>query len=637
MIELTELVRRLSPRKTVLFLGAGASSTSGAPLGSAVAERVWTTVAGVAHARPSDDLMELGTILEIRFGRHALIGALRELLADLAPTGGILSVPYQPWAAVYTTNYDRLVEQAFALAKRPLTVVRSNYDFPNVESNSNTCLFKLHGCISADAVDGNRARMVVTERDYDEYAAYRQVLFSRLQLDLASRDVLVVGQSLRDAHIRAAVKHATELKRNAGAPGSIYVLSFERDEDRALVMEGYGAIVSFGGIDELFARLQEPVADGSGLAAIAETVAHLPPQLLAAVVDVAHARQLPPAPDRLFAGAAATYADIENGLTFLRSSEHRLRQALQTRACVTLTGVAGSGKTTMARRLASSANVAGALVWELRFGMPLDSKAWLAVAARLPEEGPAAVLVLDDCTSQQRQVNLLVDGLADQANPRLRLILTAQTSQWEPRTKSPRLFTRGVVEPLSSLDGAEIDALLDLIDSQSDVRRLAGQDFLLKTRWQRAAAIRTRCSADMFVALKYLFSTDALDTILLREYAALNPDLQDMYRLVAGLEAAGARVHRQLALRLLGIRADLLAGHLRRYLSGLVDEFDINPEHGLYGLRTRHQVIAEVVSRYKLADEEKLTDLLSGVVAAINPTPFWNVPPPVLSASVSSA
>ena len=122
------------------------------------------------------------------------------------------------------------------------------------------------------------------------------------------------------------------------------------------------------------------------------------------------------------------------------------------------------------------------------------------------------------------------------------------------------------------------------------------------------------------MALKYLFSTDALDTILLREYAALSPELRDMYRLVAGLEAA-ARVHRQLVLRLLGIRADLLAGHLA-VLSGLVDEFDISPDNGLYGLKTRHEVIAEIITKYKLSDEEQLSKLLEGVIDALNPTLF---------------
>src|SRR5688572_18593420 len=99
MIALDELVRRLNPQRTVLFLGAGASSTSGAPLASAVAAQLWTKLTGGTTQITSTDLTELSTILEMRHGRPALVAALRELLSPLTPTGGILSLPYHPWAA----------------------------------------------------------------------------------------------------------------------------------------------------------------------------------------------------------------------------------------------------------------------------------------------------------------------------------------------------------------------------------------------------------------------------------------------------------------------------------------------------------------------------------------------------------
>jgi hypothetical protein len=57
-------------------------------------------------------------------------------------------------------------------------------------------------------------------------------------------------------------------------------------------------------------------------------------------------------------------------------------------------------------------------------------------------------------------------------------------------------------------------------------------------------------------------------------------------------------------------------------LSGLVDEFDISPDNGLYGLKTRHQVIAETITKYKLSDEDRLYRLLEDVIDALNPTLF---------------
>lgn len=84
------------------------------------------------------------------------------------------------------------------------------------------------------------------------------------------------------------------------------------------------------------------------------------------------------------------------------------------------------------------------------------------------------------------------------------------------------------------------------VDAQPAIRDLAENSFTRLGRNERIRRLRTRCSADMYVCLKNIFATDALDTILLREYAKLDEDVQDIYRHVAALEAAGSRVHRQL-------------------------------------------------------------------------------------------
>jgi hypothetical protein len=619
MISLSELAQHIVPTKTVLFLGAGVSIPSGAPSAVGLATELSRRLAGKPAS--SDDLMEVSGLLEMKFGREAVVREVRGILGDLKPTGGLLSLPAFNWGAIFTTNFDRLVERAYAIAKKPLPVVRSNYEYRNADE-AQTTLYKLHGCVSLDSVDGNRIDMLLTERDYDAYDQYRQTLFRTLELKLSSKDVMVVGYSLRDQHLRAAIKNAADLKRKAGAPGRIYVVVFDGDSERAALVETFGVIVAFGSIDELVALLdplsEPPLKDSRG----ESSVFPLTPAIAARVTDYAHASALPPNPERMYAGAPATFADIANELTFVRMSEVRLLEALWANAnTVTLTGVAGSGKTTLARRIGHLAARKGAHVWELNYGVPLDPKSWLQLESLLRQREERGILLIDDSTSQQRHVNLLADMLAEIDNPMLRVILTAQTSQWEPRTKSPRLFRRGVVETLGRLRDPELDSLLDLVDIQPVLRRLVGRDFLERTRAQRLQALRSRCSGDMFVALKYLFSTDALDTILLKEFAELPEDLQDIYRVVSGLEAAGARVHRQLVLRLLQLRADLLAGCLAT-LGGLIEEFEISVQSGLYGWRTRHEVIAKIVARYKFADQDALERVLGDVIEALNPTVF---------------
>jgi hypothetical protein len=120
------------------------------------------------------------------------------------------------------------------------------------------------------------------------------------------------------------------------------------------------------------------------------------------------------------------------------------------------------------------------------------------------------------------------------------------------------------------------------------------------------------------VCLKNIFAFDSLDTILLREYSDLNEDLREIYRHVAALQASGARVHRQLIIRALDVRADTIPGILSE-MAGIVDEFDIDVDNGIFGWTTRHLVVATTIASYKFADEQELYSLLRRVIDNLNP------------------
>ena len=126
----------------------------------------------------------------------------------------------------------------------------------------------------------------------------------------------------------------------------------------------------------------------------------------------------------------------------------------------------------------------------------------------------------------------------------------------------------------------------------------------------------------MYVCLKNVFGSDDLDKILLQEYASLDVDHQELYRLVAALESMGARVHRQLVLRITHIDAGSLLSLLVA-VEGIIDEYVVGDEReGIYRWSTRHPVIADIITDYKYADEDELYSLLQNVVSALNPLVF---------------
>ena len=144
------------------------------------------------------------------------------------------------------------------------------------------------------------------------------------------------------------------------------------------------------------------------------------------------------------------------------------------------------------------------------------------------------------------------------------------------------------------------------------------REFKQLTRAQQLETLKKKSGADMFVCLKNIFANKSLDTILLQEYDDLDEPPQEYYRYVAALEAVGTRVHRQLIIRMLKVGPQHV-GAVLSGLSGIVDEYDIDPRQGIYGWSTRHIVIARRITDYKFSGLYELTALFERIIENINP------------------
>jgi GTPase SAR1 family protein len=613
-ITLQALKAAIKPSKTALLLGAGASVPSGGPTGAQLAERLWRKV---ADSDPkSDDLLETSTILVRRYGRKAVVDEIVSALTHLRPTGGMQGLPDFGWEQVFTTNFDRIIEKAFRLRKIPAVVIRSNYDFTNKESNAGTRIFKIHGCITQDETLGHKASMLLTEEDYEKYEKFRQTTFSLLQAALTNGDVLVIGQSLRDRHLFELIKRVQTAKLE-GAPGTVYALIYDKDDLRAPLLEDKGVKVAFGGIDEFVHAMAVGFQPVTQQAAVVDG---LPVSIVSTVHEVFEAAKASSNVTRMFNGGSATYADIRAGATFERANRAEALERLKAgkSIVVPIVGAAGVGKTTFARQLMLDLSDAGHLAWEHRGDFYFDFRAWTVIEAQLRSSDKTAFLLIDECTAALRGINELINHLAGLETPALRLVLTANSAQWAPRIKSPNIFAKGYVVELSRLNNAEINSLVNLVAFNKEISALVGNDFKRQGRPQQIDTLRQKCSADMFVCLSNIFANESLDIILLQEYDALQENLQEYYRYVAGLEAVGMRVHRQLLVRMLNLPPAQIAAALSG-LSGIVDEFEIKPKEGIYGWSTRHVVIARKISEYKFSSFDELKQLFEAIVNNINP------------------
>lgn len=619
-IALQELVDEIRPDQTVVILGAGASMPSGAP---SAADLIATIAESFKIDAEGLNLREISGLAENRRNRRDVITAIRAKFRGLKPKGAILNFPLYGWRSIFTTNYDNLVELAYERAGRPIKALSSNFDFTVGEEPGATKLFKLHGTIEKDTIDGNVSKLILTDFDYDATEDYREALYDRMRVDLsAGTQVVIIGQSLADEDLREIVQRAIAINQKAQNAGRISLLLYQADQNRAQLLEMRGLRVAFGGLDEFFAAMSKKTPDHTPLASESgdplDVVTNLRPVTrdISEEIDPSNADV-----SAMFNGRPANYADIVRGFTFERNVVTDLLDFFSQpqRMAAILLGASGVGKTTAIRQALVRLRGQGFHGYEHKSDHSLAPKAWLAVAEALTEKKLKGVLFVDDGHLHLYEINELVDLMTARDCSSLKVIIASTRGHWGPRIKSPNLYTYGKEFFLSQLHPKEIDRLLNLVDSVQEMRALVDQGFGGFSRYEKRRRLVDRCEADMFVCMRNIFASEKYDDIILREYGELSGPLQDVYRWIAAMEHAGIRVHRQLVMRILGIDANSIASILAN-LVDIIGEYDVSAEEGIYAWRVRHYVIAGIISKYKFHEVEKLIDLFTKVIDSISPT-----------------
>ena len=619
-IDLSVLCRRIEVSKTILIFGAGSSIPSGGPTGNQLSENLAERFQ--VNVKTPLGLLDIATIIETKFNRRQLVEALQEILKPLHPARGMLNLPDYDWAAIYTTNYDHIIEKAYKKAGKTLTVISSNFDFNDEIVGSDQELYKLHGTIDRDESLGHQNRMIITASDYDRTGEYREILYTRFGEQLMSQNAVIIGQSLVDPDLKVVIDEAVRIKKLRGAPGRISLFIFEADENQALIYEARGFDVCFGGIDEFFAEMSKLAAPEQLLPGFTDDPLDRDRRVHPSTISVSSSRASQTGNlSRMFNGSPANYADILRGWTFDRDFSDQLESQLSGDAerIAYVLGVAGCGKTTGVRKALNQLVDRDLQCWEHVRELPFPADAWLKIDDELRKRGQIGILLIDDAHEHLHRINNLIDEICRRPTPALKLVLVSSKPHWNPRLKSPGIFSNGKPYEIGLLSSREIDSLLDVLENKQSVASLVEKRFLGFNRNERRRRLAERCGADMFVCMKNIFGFESFDDIILREYASLNSDYQEVYKRIAGMEAAGVRVHRQMVLRTVGLEA----AQVQRYLDdldGIIQEKTISERHGIYGWSVRHSIIAEIIAKYKLSNPEEYYQLIENTIDNLNPT-----------------
>jgi hypothetical protein len=618
-VEISTLTRQLEPTRTVLLFGAGSSIPSGAPSVASLQDH-FEKIFGIPASGYS--LAEQTGIIEARTrDRAKLISELRSQFTKLRPAGAVLNLPLYKWKSIYTTNYDELIEECYRRKEASCSVYTTNFDFGLRDDPDSVQLFKLHGTLTRDEAFGDRSRMILTQGDYDLTEQYREQLYDRLKSDLAGAHLIIIGHSLADHDIRAMVDRAVRLKISSGAQTRITLLMYTRDEGRATLYESRGLDVCFGGLDDFFGGMVQHIVGATVLATGTSDPLDAVPALRTSTIDVAHSLNLTPDPKSMYNGWPATYADIRTGLTFQRDIARDIQRQFTApggKTIAILLGASGVGKTSAARQaLAALSDMH--LCWEHKSDRPLMPNKWQEVATILKKTEKSGILLIDNAHDDLGEANELAELLKEDNNSALKLILVSTNHQWNTRVKASSIHKDSKQFYLSIVGTTEIDRLITLVDTRAEFRPLISNNFFGYSRDEKRRRLIQTCSADMFVCLKNIFSSERLDDILLREFADLDTGSQEIYSAVAAMESAGVHVHRQLVIRLLGIRADIIGATLSK-LEDIIHEEAVNEREGIYAWHGRHRVIMQIIAEHTYYDKRRKLDLFNTIVDAIRPS-----------------
>ncbi len=245
------LDRYMSQGRIIPFLGAGASFGTrnpskkpwlqgkhriALPSGSELA--AWLAKEASFPEKNAWDLAKVSQFFDTTIGRADLQEALNEIFAfDQKPSA---IHKYMAEAAksapqlIVTTNYDDLIERAFAEAKQPYDVVvhvvrateqgmivwRKHGQAP-VELLAKNCdpdfkttnvIYKIHGAIDRD-VPPKYAHYVITEDDYVDFLSRMpKVIPSTILEQLQKRHFLFIGYALQDWNVRVVLNQLTKLR-----------------------------------------------------------------------------------------------------------------------------------------------------------------------------------------------------------------------------------------------------------------------------------------------------------------------------------------------------------------------------------------------------------------------------------------
>ncbi len=630
------LVEAVKNGTVVLFLGAGASMEAKDKNG-ARAPSAPQLAKAMSEKFLGEDVSDLGLMqtAEICIGRSTdsnVFGWVSEQFQSLKPSEPHLALPSFRWATIATTNYDTLVEDAYAQSKEPAqNILRFVKDRDPIEMKRSQVdrplnLLKIHGCI--DHAYDSEIPLILDNAHYERFDLNRKRLFNRLE-DLAQEmPFLFIGYKLSDPHIQNLIHRldrvASRPEFYVVAPGVPSVMKDHWRSKRIVAIDG-----KFGGfmkeLDAAVPSLWRKVSVGSSKPELplrrhfktnSDPSAAVLRALDNELVHVHSGMKLPKQNARdFYKGYDIGFSCIASGHDVRRRVTNDLilhliekLSAKSIEICL-LSGPAGSGKTTAIKRVA----------WEVsnEFDAPVF---WCSDIIKLDygvlEEiynltGKRLYLFVDRISEFGESIGVLLAALKSADIP-ITLVSADREFSWNlSDTKIDKIW-KPTVFSIGRLVDTEIEDLIMKMKTHSSLGVLTS----MKLPEQIAAF--NAADGHLLVALHEVTRGKPFEEIILDEVNSLQPEkAKQLYLDICTLHQFGSPVRAGLINRISGIPFSLYEMEFFQPLEGTVIA-ERNRYTGDFLYRARHQRVASLAFRKAFPNDHDRIAQLERVIAQLD-------------------
>lgn len=641
MIEIPPvLIESIKKKNIVLFLGSGFAfnavhpENKKAPFGNELSNLISEEFLGGKFK--DNSLVFVAELAISETDLFTVQSYIADILDKFTPNPSHVLYSSFPWKAIFTTNYDLILERAYQKNKNAVqklsTVYRNTPEQQIFKTRNVVPYYKLHGCISC--INDETLPLILSTDQYITHKLNRDRLFTKLYERAMDYTFLFVGYSNQDPNIRAILKEIESMEE--GRPRS-YMVRPGMEVEEARFWEGKKITAINLGYEEFIEIVDSKITENERTLSLFRTDLERPiyKKFQINVKDLVPTESLinfldqesvfvhtsisseDTTPQAFYRGYFQNWDPIIKNLDIERNDKDRiLAQVIledkyqnEERAFLFIVnGYAGSGKSVLLKRMAWEASSEfDKLCIFMNSNMALRYEPVIELYNYVKER---IYIFIDNVLDNEKGIIDLVER-AEKDNIPITIIGSERTNIWNEESQLKNYVTKEY--SLSYLCSKEIDKLIEKLEKHNSLGYLEN-----KSDEERKEELEEKAGRVLLVALYEATGGKPFEEIIFDEYNQIKGDqAKSLYLTVSILHRLGSEARAGLISRVHGINFHEFKEKLFRPLEYIVFS-EMNYFIGDFVYKTRHQYIAQIVFETVLKTEQDRYDEYVRILAFLD-------------------